>query len=82
MSLQQDDPQSKPQTQPGTHSPHPGPDRLTTGGCPPLAPTCPTCGRPFVVPFDVPLSGLLDLALQAKEAVCALQAALEEEALP
>ena len=50
--------------------------------CPALAQTWPTCGRPFPQPFDVRLSGLLDLALQALVAVSILTAALQEEALP
>jgi hypothetical protein len=39
---------------------------------------CPTCGHPF----DVRTSGLLDMLHLAKDVLCDLQAALEEERLP
>jgi len=39
---------------------------------------CPTCGRPF----DVRTSGLLDMLHLAKDVLCDMQAALEEERLP
>jgi hypothetical protein len=50
-------------------------------GVPDAAPRCPTCGTPRL-PFDLRRSGLLDLALVAKEAISTLQRALEGEVLP
>ena len=44
-------------------------------------PRCPTCGTPRP-PFDPRLSGLLDLALQTREAANTLVNALEQEVLP
>ena len=44
-------------------------------------PRCPTCGTPRP-PFNVRLSGLLDLATIAHEATGTLKSALEQEVLP
>jgi hypothetical protein len=48
---------------------------------PDLGPRCPTCGTPRP-PFHVRLSGLLDQALVAQEALSTLVHALEQEVLP
>ena len=45
----------------------------------PERPRCPACGGP---PFDVRLSGLLDLATLAHEALSVLKHALEQEVRP
>jgi hypothetical protein len=47
----------------------------------PDGPRCPTCGTPRP-PFREKLSGLLDLALQTREAASTLVNALEQEVLP
>jgi hypothetical protein len=59
-----------------------GPDAGTTDDAFPDPQTCPTCGRAYEVPFDVRVSGLLDLATIAHEATGTLKAALEQEVLP
>jgi hypothetical protein len=70
---------------PGTADPSgmmPVPDAGTAAAAFPDPQTCPTCGRAYEVPFDPRWSGLLDLALQTREAASALVNVLEQEALP
>jgi hypothetical protein len=41
---------------------------------------CPTCARPLTPPFDVPLSGALDLVVLAIDLLHDLKATLERQA--
>ena len=71
-----DDYQHPPSERPETASP-----RAWLNHFPDPGPRCPRCGTPRP-PFHERLSGLLDLALQTREAASILVEALEAEGLP
>ena len=75
-----DDPQA-PGSSPGQALQPMPPPCPSDPDCFPDGPRCPTCGTPRA-PFPVRLSGILDQALVAQEALSTLVDALETEVLP